>query len=193
MLISCFVYGQENYDGIILKSGNLSDEEVVRDILLMEGIEGFELNFSGTELINKHYLLIVKELWNGSITMTDTIIDSSKYNDILKIKEDTFSIKVMAKKLADDRLKVIFTFPKVRNTKYYKSTNSDDYSLRNLSNREDFTVELGNPFYLLSYVLPYEKDGIKDWCTVDKSGADVENWGNEFGLEHYLVYEMVFK
>ncbi len=193
VLVSSLIYGQENRGEITLKYEFLSRNEEIIDVLLLEGIEGFNLNFSGNGLVNKHYILTVKELWNGSVTMTDTIMNSSKFNDILKIKEDTFRIKVMSKKLADNRLKVIFTFPKVRNTKYYKSTNSDDYSLRNLARREDFSIELGKPFHLLAYIMPYEKDGAKYWCTVDQSGAGVENWGNEFGLEHYLVYEMVFK
>ena len=193
MLTSSFGYGQENSDKIVLKSERLSKNEAVRDVLLMEGIDGFKLNFSGKDLINRHYLLTVKELWNGSITMSDTIIDSSEYDDYFKVKEDTFSIKVMSKKLADNRLKVIFTFPKVQNTKYYQSTNSDDYSLRNLSSQKNFPIALGKPFYLLAYIMPYEQDGAKSWCNVDKSGAEVENWGNEFGLEHYLVYEMTFE
>jgi hypothetical protein len=48
-------------------------------------------------------------------------------------------------------------------------------------------------FYLLAYILPYEKDGTKYWCAVESSGKDIENWGKEFNIEHYLVFEMLFE
>lgn len=192
-LIPSFIYGQVDNDRIEVKSEYSSKNEEINGILNLEGIDYYRFTFLGNELINKHYMLMVKELWNGTVTMIDTIMDSSAYDDLLKIKSDTFKIKVIAKKLADDRLKVIFTFPRVKNTKYYKSTNSDDYSLRNLSSREDFNIKPGKPFYFLAYIMPYEKDGAKYWCTVARSGENVEDWGDKYGLEHYLVYEMVFK
>ena len=44
----------------------------------------------------------------------------------------------------------------------------------------------------LPNILPYEKDGFKYFCAVDNSGIDVENWGKEFGIEHYIIFEMKF-
>jgi len=190
---STILYGQIMPQSIILNSEKSSDNEVINDILDLENIDYYRFTFSGEELIDKQYVLTVKELWNGEITMFDTIMNSSKYNDLLKIKDDTFQIKVIAKKLADDRLKVVFTFPRVKNTKYYKSVSSDDYSLRNLNNNKDFEIKLRETFNFLAYILPYEKDGAKYWCTLDKSGEDVESWGKKFGLEHYLIYEMKFE
>jgi hypothetical protein len=54
-------------------------------------------------------------------------------------------------------------------------------------------IKYGEKFYLLAYILPYEKDGAKYWCAVESSGKDIENWGKEFGIEHYLVFEMIFE
>jgi len=54
-------------------------------------------------------------------------------------------------------------------------------------------IEPGKEFYALAYILPYEKDGWKMYCAVDSSGKDVESWGKEFAIEHYLVFEMKFE
>lgn len=193
LIISPFIYGQNVHADIKMQPEALTNQEEISDLMLIEGIEGFKLKFRGIDLIDKHYLITMKEFWNGELTTLDTIMNSARYNDILKIRADSIQIKVMSKKLADKRLKVMFTFPKVRNTQYYPATNSDDYSLRILNQREDFAIKLDQPFYLLAYIMPYEKDGILHWCSVDQSGYEVEDWGKEFGLEHYLVYEMLFR
>lgn len=193
LFTSTILYGQIIPQSIILNSERSSDNEVINDMLDLDNIDYYRFTFSGEGLIDKQYLLTVKELWNGEITMIDTIMNSSKYKDLLKIKNDTFQIKVISKKLADDRLKVVFTFPQVRSARHYKSVNSDYYSLRNLNDRKDFEINPNETFNFLAYILPYEKDGLKLWCTVDKSGEDLESWGKKFDLEHYLIYEMKFE
>lgn len=57
----------------------------------------------------------------------------------------------------------------------------------------DEKIEYGKKFYLLAYILPYENEGTKYWCAVENSGKDIENWGKEFGIKHYLVFEMIFE
>lgn len=54
------------------------------------------------------------------------------------------------------------------------------------------TIEYGKNFYAFTFILPYEKDGMKFWCAVDDSVKDVENWGMEFGIKHYIIFEMKF-
>jgi hypothetical protein len=36
-------------------------------------------------------------------------------------------------------------------------------------------IKYGEKFYLLAYILPYEKDGAKYWCALESSGKDIEN------------------
>jgi hypothetical protein len=192
MLLSVFLYGQDDRVGITMRFEPLSTVEEINDIFLIEGIEGYRMIFTGEELIDKHYILTVKEFWNGTVTAVDTIMNTRKYNDLLKIKDDSLLIKVISKSLSDDRIKVIFTFPKVRSEKYFKSTGSDDYSLRKLTSQKNLPIQIDDAFYVLSHILPYEKDEIKNWCTVDQNGEDIENWGLKFGLDHYLTYQLVF-
>lgn len=65
-----------------------------------------------------------------------------------------------------------------------------DYSLRSL--HRGLVIEPGTRFYALAYILPYEADGSKIYCAVDTSGKDVESWGKEFGIPHFLIFEMSF-
>ena len=75
--------------------------------------------------------------------------------------------------------------------KEYKSINSKDYSLRDFGTY--FPIIPGKPFYAFAYILPYEdKEGNKYWCAVESSGKDIETWGKEFGIKHYILFEMNF-
>jgi len=66
--------------------------------------------------------------------------------------------------------------------------------LRNLADESNLKIDYDKEFYLLAYILPYEReDGSKSWCEVGTSGKDVENWGKKFGIKHYLLFEMKFK
>lgn len=51
-------------------------------------------------------------------------------------------------------------------------------------------IETGKPFYAFAYILPYEKDGYKYYCAVESSGKDIEQWGAEFGIKHYILFEI---
>ena len=62
------------------------------------------------------------------------------------------------------------------------------YSLREVASK--MSPVLFEEFYAFAYILFYEKNGMLLYCAVDRSGKDVLNWGNEFGIDHYLVFEM---
>jgi len=163
----------------------------LQDLLSFENIDYFNITFSGKSLIGKDYLLISKEIWNGVITKTDTVLNSSKNNFITKIEKDSFSYKVISKKTVDNFLKMKFIFPQFGITAKYRAIDSEDYSLRDFGT--GLNIKVGQNFYALAYILPYEKDGRKEWCAVENSGIDIENWGKEFGIEHYLIFEMKFE
>ena len=57
----------------------------------------------------------------------------------------------------------------------------------------DTEKEFGKNFHLLVYMLPHAKDGMKYYCAVEGSGKEIETWGKEFDIQHYLVFEMKFE
>jgi len=196
ILISTILIAQtENNNKIKMVSDYGSDNSEIRDILQFEGIEYLKLNFSGKELADKTYHLSVKEIWNGEIKSDSTIINSAKmpYDQLKKVNDTIFKLKVISKLTNENKLKMTFKFPRFSITREFDAIKSEDYSLRNVAGASDVDITYNEKFYLLAYILPYEKDGAKYWCAVESSGKDIENWGKEFGIEHYLVFEMIFK
>lgn len=167
-----------------------SKNQELQDLLTFENIDYYKVNFKGNDLKGKHFNITVKTLWDGRITNVDTIINTVA-KGMPPIQTDTLSFKVTAKKNAPNSLKVLFRFPMFGNERLYEASDSYDYSLRDIGTKMD--IEVGKAFPAFAYILPYEKDGWKMWCAVDNSGKDVENWGKEFGIKHYLIFEMKFE
>mgnify|MGYP001071606270 CR=1 FL=1 len=186
ILISIISFSQD----IKMTTERVENKEL-QDLLSFENIDYYNVTFSGKSLIGKDYLLISKEIWNGVITKTDTIVNSSKNKRISKIEKDSLSFKVISKKTTDNFLKMNFRFTQFGMTRKYRAIDSDDYSLRDFGT--SVKIKSGQNFYALAYILPYEKDGWKMWCAVESSGKNIENWGKEFEIEHYLIFEMKFE
>ena len=196
ILISTALYGQtERKNDIKMYSEYGSENSEIMDILQFEGIEYLKLSFSGKELADKSYHLSVKEIWNGKVRSDSTIINSAKisFNQFKKVNDTIFKFKVISKLTEENKLKMTFKFPNFSLTREFDAMKSDDYSLRNVAEASTIDINYNEKFYLLAYILPYEKDGAKYWCAVESSGKDIESWGKEFGIEHYLVFEMIFE
>lgn len=173
-----------------------SDIEEVRDLLNFEGIEYMKLKFSGKNLKGKSYHLTVKEIWDGKIVSDSTVIYSKNLGfKQFKILNDTvFNMKVISKLTSDNQLRMTFKFPGFRVTKEFDALKSEDYSLRNLADESNLEIGYYKKFYLLAYILPFERaDGSKSWCDVETSGDNIEKWGEEYGIKHYLLFEMKFE
>ncbi|BAO76708.1 hypothetical protein [Winogradskyella sp. PG-2] len=169
-----------------------SNDEELSDILNFEGIDYMKIKFSGDELKGKSYKLAVKEIWDGKVK-SETIVVDSKNSGIKQfetVNDSVLRIKVISRLTADNQLKMTFRFPRFGITKKYDAIKSDNYSLRNLAAESNLDIGYNEKFY----ILPYEReDGSKSWCEVGTAGADVEKWGDKFGIKHYLLFEMKFE
>jgi len=185
-LISLIGFSQN----IKMTTKNVQSDEL-SDLLNFEDINYYNISFAGDSLIGKDYLIISKEIWNGVITKVDTIMDSSNNKRLDKIASNLFEFKVWSKKTEDNYLKMKFDFPGVHPRRKYRAIDTDDYELRDFGVSLD--IKVGKEFYALAYILPYEKDGWKFYCGVEESGVDIEKWGSHFNIEHYVLFEMLFK
>ena len=183
------LFGQVKAGKIEMTTEFGSKNQELQDLLTFENIDYYKVRFKGEDLKGKHFSVAVKTLWDGRITRIDTIINTAKA--MPPIQTDTLTFKVTAKKNALNSLKVLFRFPLFGNERLYEASDSYDYSLRDIGTKMD--IEIGKAFPAFAYILPYEKDGWKMWCAVDSSGKEVENWGKEFGIKHYLIFEMKFE
>jgi hypothetical protein len=192
-LIPILTFAQTNKKENVIKMTTEygSENQEFQDILTFQRIDYYKTKFSGADLKGKNYSLIVKEVWKGKIKKIDTIINSAKEKYISPIKSETFNIRVTSKKVSEKKLKVNFRFPGFGSELTYKATKSDEYSLRDVGTK--IKIKYGNSFYAFAYILPYEKGDYKYWCAVEDSGKNIENWGKEFGIKHYLIFEMKFE
>ncbi len=182
---------ENNAPAIKMKSDFYSENKVITDIMRFEGIEYYDTKFTGQDLNHKEYYIVAKEIWGGKIKKIDTVFNSATNNYIEKISSDSLNLRVIAGKSSDKTLKIKFMFDRFEIEKEYKSTDSNDYSLRDFGTH--FPIIPEKPFYAFAYILPYEdKEGNKYWCAVESSGKDIETWGKEFGIKHYILFEMNF-
>lgn len=195
LLVSTFVCGQESKGAIQISSEETINNSDILRLLNFERIDFLKLSFKGSDLANKSYHLTVKEIWDGEVKSESDIINSAKspIKEYKYVNDSVLSIDIIAKPMMNNKIKMSFKFPGVIIEKKFDGINSDNYSLRNLSDDELFKVIIGEKFYLLAYILPYEKNGVLSWCAVENSGGNVLNWGKEFGIKHYLVFEMKFE
>ncbi len=193
LFFSCLtITAQENtLPAIKMKSDIYSENKILTDIMRFEEIDYYTTKFTGSSLKGKEYYMVAKEIWDGKIKKIDTIFNSSSNNYIGKIETESLNFRIIAGKSSDKTLKVKFMFDRFEVQKEYKSIRSDDYSLRDFGSH--FPILEGKPFYAFAYILPYEdKQGNKFWCAVESSGKDIESWGREFGIKHYILFEMRF-
>lgn len=108
------------------------------------------------------------------------------------VNDTILALRVISKHIGNNKLKIDFKFPQFSIVKEFEATESKDYSLRNIPDESDQKIVVGNKFYLFAYILPYVKEGVKYWCAVATSGENIENWGKNFGIKHYIVFELVF-
>lgn len=176
---------------IQMKSDSYSENRTITDLMRFDNIDYYTTKFTGAALKGKEYYLVAKEIWDGKVRKIDTIFNSATNSYIGKIENDSVNLRVMAGKSSDKSLKIKFLFDRFEIQKEYKSTRSEDYSLRDFGTH--FPIVSGKPFYAFAYILPYEdKQGNKYWCAVESSGKDIEIWGKEFGIRHYILFEMQF-
>ncbi|WP_132432560.1 hypothetical protein [Natronoflexus pectinivorans] len=195
LITSIHSFGQKPVSGIVLTTDETVNDSDIRRLLAFEGIEFLKIRYNGDELINKSYRITVKEIWNGKIKSESDLINSADFpvRNIKRINDTIFTIDIISKLTSNNKLKMRFAFPGVTVERQFDAVNSENYSLRNMVEGKHSKIEPGKKFYFLTYMLPYKKDEVLYWCTVLNSETEIENWGKEYDIEHYLVFEMIFE
>jgi hypothetical protein len=164
--------------------------------LRFQGIDFLSFTFEDADLYDKTYRLSVKEIWNGEIKSDSSIFDSSVFGieHLQTIQDTTFTLTVVGTHhQVSEEIEIGFYFPAFQLTRKFSATDSDAYSLRNLADSFRSEIVYGESFYLMAYILPYRKNGFSFYCAVESSGKDVSTWGEEYNIEHYMVFELKFE
>ena len=182
------------------KEINITMEEIlinsdIQELLDFENINYLKIRFSGDKLIGKKYELTVKEIWKGKVKSESEILNSETFpfEDWRKINDTILEISVISKLSKKKNLKMVFKTPRVKITKNFKATNSNDYHFTDLIDSNYEKVSVGNKFYLLSNALMYEYKGTLRSFVGGINNGDVLKWGEKYGIKHYLIFEMKFE
>lgn len=185
----------QNTGEILLLRQHTEIDQHLRDILRFSNIDYLIIDFSGQGLNNKSYRIIVSEIWHGQVTNSTTIFNSADMpgSDLQQIRGNRFQIRVVSEATDENTLRVHFNLPGLTLEQEYDALQSDYYSLQHVYTKPETQITPGSKFFLLTYLLPYEMDGIKYYCSVETSGSDIFLWGEQYGIDHYLVFEMIFE
>lgn len=196
LITANLTFGQTSNNSLKIISEFSSVNVEMRNILEFENIDYYKIKFIGNKLKNKSYQLSVKEVWDGKIVSDSVLINSKDlpFKQHQAINDSILDLTVISKLTDDKKLKMWFKFKQFSISREFKALDSDDYSLRNIAEESNMTIGYNKKFYLLTYILPYKRqDGSKSWCDVGVDGMDIENWGEKFGIKHYLIFEMKFE
>lgn len=162
----------------------------LNDLAQWQDIEYHKVKFTSKDLKGKNYYIVAKDIWGGHIEKIDTLYRSGSNMFFEPVQGDTLAFSVMGGKTSERSLRIELIFERFSVSTEYLCTNSKDYSLRDYGRL--VPIETGRPFYAFAYILPYNKGNEKFYCAVEGSGKDIERWGQEFGIEHYIIFEMKF-
>lgn len=196
LFIPLLTFGQSTSSASIMMVDN--DAEIDTDLRYITNfldIEYKKINFVGENLDGKSFRIVATEIWNGEIVDSTTVIDTSEFpvSHLQKISGEEYEIRVISKLTDESKLRMMFRFPNSSITKEFNAVETNEYSLRQADLVNKREIVPGETFFLLNYILPYEENEVKHYCSVGQSGSDVFSWGRKFDLEHYIVFTMTFE
>lgn len=88
-------------------------------------------------------------------------------------------------------MKIQFGLPRFLTSSKYGATNSDMYAVIPVSQQEGTLYGKDKPIDILAYSLPYPFPGYPgafSYCTLNSNGVKPDEWGNKYGVEHYIIF-----
>ncbi|MFM9948435.1 MAG: hypothetical protein ACKV1O_10895 [Saprospiraceae bacterium] len=180
-------------DSIAVSIKNPVDSKELLQLMQFEKIGYFNVLVEGTSLKSKRFRLISTEYWDKKLEKKDTLFESRLFG--MAVKDSIFELRLMTKKTSSDSVKFQFFLANLSIDEVFRTTHSHEYSLRNISNSRTVKHPIGQKITLFVYSLPYkdpDKPGYSFYCELSREGIPPEQWGEKFGVEHYIVFEIEF-
>ncbi len=186
----------QNLDSTLIKLDYGSKIREVQDFFNLEQIDYFAITSQDTSLKNYYFLFTSKEYRGKKSDPSKNIIRSNEAKAVSFGNGDTALVfSIMTKARGVEEIEFCYNLVKFRTSKFYKKTKSDAYSLRDAVNSHGkfVSVPLNKAFPLLVYSLPYEdpkRPGYLFYCELTAGGVAPEQWGERYGVKHYIVIEL---
>ena len=181
---------------IKMKSSEAFDSPDILSILRFENIGLEKIIFSGNDLKNRHFKIVIKEFTGGKLTKETVAIDSAELGDFGKINSETFSFRVLAKRTLDNKARFQFQFDRFSSEKEFDVNSAHKgFVLKNfLGANTELAFSGTKSEYFLTYMMPYVRpDGSGAYCEVAQSGANPEEFGLKYNIPTYFLIDIKFQ
>jgi hypothetical protein len=184
------VYSQASRNYTMIVRTGIESRELL-DLLSFEDIGYLKIKITGKDIKGMFYRITSNEYWNKELTKSDTIIDTKKFS--LKNDSDTLNFRIISKKFNSDTVKFQIFQPRLASLRKFKTTPQNTYSLRDPSNGKNINFQNKDKITFLSYSLPYEDPampGYLFYCALSSDGVHPRDWGNKYGVKHYITFDI---
>lgn len=176
----------------VFGSGNTELQELMSVI----GIEKHHIELNDPRLSGKFFQLTYQEYRNG-VAQPEVNLTSRK--DLFQLDSSgKMAFDVYARAVDATTLEAFFRFARVGQRKQFKAEASQagQYSFRTdilAYQHQQAKIPVGKKFTFLVYTLPYEKDGYYQYCALAQSQVPVEEWYKQFGVKHFVAYQLLIE
>jgi hypothetical protein len=186
-------------DSTTIKAVIGSTNSEMQELMGFIGVERFHIELDDPKLAGKYFHLISQEFRNGVAQPEQDMFGFARRKEPLQFDSTgKLALDVYARTVDPTTIEAFFKLPKVSQRKTYK-VEADDarrYSFRTdiLSYKNQKTVvPIGEKFPFLVHTLPYDKGDFSYYCTVAQSRIPVANWFKQFGVKHFIAYQLVLE
>jgi hypothetical protein len=169
---------------------NPNDKKMINNYLSFEGINYSQNSITSKDLVNKNYVINLKEYKNGVLINT-TCLDKSNNEYYAIIDSTTFKFNILGKRTKSNYDLCLY-FKRYSTKKFtfkLQSKHAEDYILKELPLKED-DLQFNKPFIFLLLTTPeYHKDGSASWCDV-ATNETPEKIYEKNKIPHFFVFEM---
>ncbi|GEC79291.1 hypothetical protein [Flavobacterium aquatile] len=169
---------------------NPSDKKMISNYLSFEGINFSQNSITSKDLVNKNYIINLKEYKNGALVNT-TCLDKSNNEYYAIIDSSTFQFNILGKRTKSNyELCLYFNrYSTKKHTFKLQSKYAEDYILKEIPVKEN-DLQFNKPFIFLLLTTPeYHKDGSASWCDV-AANETPEKIYEKNKIPHFFVFEM---
>jgi len=169
---------------------NPSNKKMIDNFLRFEGINFSQSSITSKDLLNKNYIINLKEYKNGVLINT-TCLDKSNNEYYAIIDSTTFKFNILGKRTKNN-YDLCMYFDRYSTRKFtFKllSKYAEDYILKEIPIKEK-DLQFNKPFIFLLLTTPeYHSDGSASWCDVAANETPDKIYEKN-KIPHFFVFEM---
>ncbi len=181
-------------DSILVKEKWGSTNTELKDILLFQGIEQYQVDLISEHLKGKEIIITYDEYVEGKQKPTVNMFKTLP-SFLYQAVSDTFHFKLLSHGQPDSSLISIF-YPRFHSSDYIKTVEPGiSYSMRFVLPGHKLAIGAERQA-IFAFSLPFaikEKPGTSSYCALTAEGIPPTKWWDEYQVKQYFVYYIQVK